>query len=175
MSSKALGLKRGSVQLHPYAKQWAAEFERERNRLLTKLGNLVVDIQHIGSTSVPGLSAKPILDISAGVRRFKDASKLTSSLRELGYSFDRSFQHQLFFAKGPDANRTHYLHVMRYKGAKWCSDALFRNYLIQHPRRAKEYAQLKTRLAKQFPHERQKYTDGKNAFIKETIRMARGT
>lgn len=170
---KILGLKRGSVKLHPYHKQWAAEFEKEKQRLLNKLGDLVVDVQHIGSTSVPGLIAKPILDMSVGVKRFKDARKLEKSLRELGYSFDRTFQHQLFFAKGPDANRTHYLHVMRHKGAKWNNDALFRNYLVKHPHLIKEYAKLKTHLAKQYVQERQKYSDGKNAFIKDTIKMAK--
>lgn len=173
MSLKILGLKRGSVKLYPYRKQWLADFEKEKQHLLNKLGDLVIDIQHIGSTSVPGLTAKPILDMSAGVKRFKDARKLKKSLRKLGYNFDRTFQNQLFFAKGPDANRTHYLHVMRYKGAKWNNDALFREYLIKHPLRAKEYAKLKTHLAKKYSQERQKYSDGKNAFIKTIIRIAK--
>ncbi|MGH7141790.1 MAG: GrpB family protein [Minisyncoccia bacterium] len=168
-----LGLKRGSVKLYPYQKQWSDEFEKERRRLLNKLGNLAIDVQHIGSTSVPGLTAKPILDIAIGVQRFKDAQKLAKSLRELGYNFDRPFQHQLFFARGPDAKRTHYVHVMRYNGAKWKNDALFREYLRSHPARARAYATLKVKLAKQYAGERQKYSDGKNAFIKETLRLAR--
>lgn len=168
-----LGLKRGSVQLHPYHKQWSSEFEKEKQSLLHKLGDLIVDVQHIGSTSVPGLTAKPIIDMSAGVRRFKDAKKLAKPLRELGYNFDRPFQNQIFFAKGPDAKRTHYLHVMRYNGAKWRNDALFRDYLSTHPKRVKAYAALKVKLAKQYPGERQKYSDGKDRFIKETIRLAR--
>ena len=169
----ALGLKRGSVKLNPYQKKWSGEFEKERQRLLKKLGNLVVDVQHIGSTSVPGLTAKPIIDMSAGVRRFKDAKKLTKPLRELGYNFDRPFQNQIFFAKGPDAKRTHYLHVMRYNGAKWRNDAVFRDYLRTHSKRAKAYTTLKVKLAKRYQNERQKYSDGKDRFIKETLRLAK--
>lgn len=168
-----LGLKRGTVKLRPYHKEWPVEFEKERQRLLAGLGSLLVDIQHIGSTSVPGLTAKPILDMSVGVRRFKDAKRLIKPLRELGYGFDRHFRYQLFFAKGPDAKRTHYLHVMRYNGSKWKSDALFREYLCNHPGRARAYATLKTKLAKQYPGERQKYSDGKDLFIKDTLRLAK--
>jgi GrpB-like predicted nucleotidyltransferase (UPF0157 family) len=170
---KKIGLKRGSVKLSSYQKQWSIEFEKEKQRLLNKLGDLVVDIQHIGSTSVSGLKAKPIIDMSAGVRRFGDARKLKKRLRELGYNFDRTFQHQLFFAKGSDASRTHYLHVMRYKGVKWNNDALFRDYLRKHSYQIKKYSDLKTRLAKQYPDERQKYSDGKDKFIKNIIRLAR--
>ncbi|MDE1924958.1 MAG: GrpB family protein [Patescibacteria group bacterium] len=168
-----LGLKRGTVKLRFYSKLWSSEFEKERQCLLNRLGNLAVDVQHIGSTSVPGLTAKPILDMAIGVRRFKDARKLAKPLRELGYNFDRPFQHQLFFAKGSDAKRTHYVHVMRYNGAKWKSDALFGEYLRNHPVRACAYAALKVKLAKQHADERQKYSDGKDSFIKETLRLAR--
>lgn len=167
-----IGLKRGAVKLVSYDTRWVDEFEKEKQRLFQKIGHLVVDIQHIGSTSVPGLVAKPIIDMSAGVRRFKDASKLTRALRALGYTFDRKFQHQLFFAKGPDAKRTHYLHVMRYRGVKWNRDMLFRNYLRLHQARARAYEDLKIKLAERYPSERQKYSNGKNIFIKKTIRLA---
>jgi len=168
-----IGLKRDSVKLHPYEAKWSLEFEKEKERILKKVGDLVVDVQHIGSTSVPGLTAKPIIDLSVGVRRFKDARKLTPALRALGYGFDRKFQHQLFFAKGSDSKRTHYLHVMKYQGAKWNNDAFFRHYLRSHPARAKAYARLKIKLAKQYPSERQKYSNGKDVFIKETLQLGR--
>ena len=169
-----IGLKRYTVKLSQYRPVWAWEFEVEKQCLMDVLGSKVIDIQHIGSTSIPGLVAKPIIDLSIGIRRFKDAEKLIKPLAKLGYRFDRKFQHQRFFAKGPDARRTHYLHLMRFGGKKWKSDKLFRNYLRAHPRRIAAYAALKEKLAKRFPNERQKYSDGKDQFIKETLRMALG-
>lgn len=168
-----IGLKRGYVKLVPHHKEWQTEFEQEKARIIAKVGDSIVDVQHIGSTSIPGIKAKPIIDMSAGIRRFKDAQKLVKPLRALGYNFDRRFQNQMFFAKGPDVRRTHYLHVMRYQGAKWKSDKLFRDYLIAHSARAKAYTKLKIKLAKQYAKERQKYSDGKDTFIKETLRLAR--
>ncbi|OGG59040.1 hypothetical protein A2765_06590 [Candidatus Kaiserbacteria bacterium RIFCSPHIGHO2_01_FULL_56_24] len=168
-----IGLKRGDVKLLSHRKEWQREFERQKTRILKKLDNVVVDVQHIGSTAVPGIKAKPIIDMVIGVRRLKDANKLVKTLRGLGYKFDRAFQHQKFFVKGLDSRRTHYLHVMRYNGAKWRSDKLFRDYLITHPTRAKAYSRLKMQLAKKYPNERQKYSDNKDGFIKDTIRLAK--
>ncbi len=168
-----IGLKRGSVKLSPYNPKWAKEFEKERERILVKLeSTYAVDVQHIGSTSVPGLTAKPLIDMSLGVRRFKDVEKLVKPLRELGYIFDRKFQHQRFFAKGPDSKRTHYLHVMRYDGVKWRNDRAFREYLIEHPKQVHAYSKLKMELAQKYPNDRQKYSDGKDKFIKHILKLA---
>ena len=125
-----IGLKRGAVKIVPYKKEWAEEFEKEKARILDVCGDKLIAVEHIGSTSVPGLAAKPIIDIAVGIKRLKDAEQLLKPLRKLGYRFYKKFQRQrLFVAKGPESNRTHYLHVMRYKGAKWNTDQLFRNYL----------------------------------------------
>ena len=169
-----IGLKRGIVKLASHDKKWAVAFEREKKNLMKSIGRFVVDIQHVGSTAVKGIHAKPIIDMSAGLRKLSDAKKLLKPLAKLGYNFYRQFDQQTLFAKGPDAKRTHYLHVMRYKGAKWKSDALFRDYLLTHPARAKAYADLKKKLAKKYPADREKYTAGKNSFIKATLRLARG-
>jgi len=167
-----IGLKRGSVKLVPHHKGWSRVFKLERKRLINKLGKAVVDIQHVGSTAISGIHAKPIIDMSAGVRRLSDAQKLVRPLSRMGYRFYRKFGQQILFAKGPDAKRTHYLHVMRYNGAKWKSDMLFREYLLTHPRRAMAYAKLKKKLAKRFPDDRQLYSDGKDSFIKATLVVA---
>lgn len=167
-----IGLKRGTVKIYPYSLKWQKEFEKEKKRLLNALGDKVIDIQHIGSTSVPGLDAKPIIDLSIGIRRFKDAEKLVKPLSKLGYYFERKFQKQRFFAKGPEIKRTHYLHIMRYNGVKWKNDKMFRDYLKTHPKRVFEYVNLKKRLAEKFPNDRQRYSEGKNNFIKETLALA---
>lgn len=171
----SIGLKRGTVKVVPYQKKWAVEFEKERARILAVCGDKVMAVEHIGSTSVPGLAAKPIIDIAIGVKRLKDAPKLLKPLKEIGYAFSRDFPRQrLFVAKGPEENRTHYLHLMRYQGAKWQSDQLFRNHLRTHPNTVEQYTKLKQKLAKNYPNDRQKYTEGKDKFIKGVIERTEG-
>ncbi len=169
----SIGLKRGTVKVVPYQKKWATEFEREKARILKVCGDKVVAVEHIGSTSVPGLAAKPIIDIAIGIKRLKDAKKLLPALRKLNYHFYKEFQRQrLFVAKGPDEKRTHYLHVMRYNGAKWKTDQLFKNYLRTHPKAVEQYSKLKQKLSKVHPDDRQSYADDKNNFIKSIIKKA---
>jgi GrpB-like predicted nucleotidyltransferase (UPF0157 family) len=168
-----IGLKRGTVRLSPHSKAWKVSFERERQRLEKTLGASVLDIRHIGSTAIPGIHAKPIIDISLGLRNFKDAKKLAKPLSKIGYNFYRKFQRQILFAKGPDAKRTHYVHVMRYNGAKWKTDILFRDYLRTHPKRRGEYEKLKIALAAKYPNEREKYSAGKKTFISKTLDAAK--
>lgn len=170
----SIGLKRGTVKVVPYRKKWVEEFEKEKTRILKVCGDKVIAVEHIGSTSVAGLAAKPIIDIAVGIERLKDAEKLLKPLKKIGYNFYKEFQRQrLFVAKGPDEKRTHYLHVMRYKGAKWKSDQIFRNYLRTHPKEAKRYGKLKVKLSKQYADDRQSYSDGKDAFIKSIIAKLR--
>ncbi|MEK7584107.1 MAG: GrpB family protein [Patescibacteria group bacterium] len=168
-----LGLRRGTVKLVPHHKGWSWAFEVEKKKLKKKLGKAVIDIQHIGSTAIAGMYAKPILDMSAGVKSLSVAKKLAKPLASLGYNFYKTFSGHVLFAKGPDAKRTHYLHFMRHNGSKWKADLLFRDYLRTHSGRARAYVRLKLKLAKQFPSDREWYTVGKDAFIKETLRRAR--
>ncbi|MBI4118135.1 MAG: GrpB family protein [Parcubacteria group bacterium] len=169
----SVGLKRGTVKVIPYQKKWAKEFEKEKARILKVCGDKIIAIEHIGSTSVPGLAAKPIIDIAVGVAKLKDAEKLLQPLKKIGYNFYKKFQRQrLFIAKGPDERRTHYLHVMRYNGSKWKTDQLFRNYLRTHSAEVKRYADLKKSLAKEYADDRKSYSDHKNKFIQSIITKA---
>ncbi|MBI2514611.1 GrpB family protein [Candidatus Wolfebacteria bacterium] len=170
-----IGLKRGIVKLLPHNKKWKLLFENEEKKIEKKLGDLVIDIQHIGSTSIPGIPAKPIIDISMGVRVMKDAKKLIKPLEKLGYELRREFGRpniQTLFVKGPESKRTHYLHVMKYNGALWKNDLRFRDYLRKHPVRAKQYAELKNKLAGKHANDRGTYTKSKAKFILETIKKA---
>lgn len=171
-----IGLKRGTVKLLPHHKKWKLLFEKEKKLFEKKLGDLVIDIQHIGSTSIPGIPAKPIIDISMGVRVMKDARRLIKPLKELGYELRREFggpNIQILFVKGSESKRTHYLHVMKYNGALWKNDLLFRDYLRKYPVRAKEYAELKRKLVGKHVKDRGTYTKSKAKFILETINKAR--
>ena len=111
--------------------------------------------------------------MSAGVKSLTDAEKLIKPLAELGYNFYKRFDKQVLFAKGPDHKRTHYLHVMKFNGAKWKDDLLFRDFLIKNPKEANEYAGFKSKLAKLYPENRDKYTEGKDIFIKKVLKVAK--
>lgn len=169
---KKVGLKRGTVAIVPYNPLWADEFEKEQSHIQKACKENIVAVEHIGSTSVPKLSAKPIIDIAVGVACLKNAKKLIKPLAKIGYHFYRINRYEIFFAKGPDACRTHYIHAVRYKGVKWQKDILLRNYLRTHPKEIREYAKLKTRLAKQFADDRYTYTAQKDAYIKSVIKKA---
>lgn len=170
-----IGLKRNRVKLSPYNPAWIVLFETEKSRLLQSLGNRVIDIQHIGSTSIPGIVAKPIIDISIGIKSMKNSRDFIPLLETLGYEYRPNFggpNIQLLFVKGEEESRTHYLHLMKYNGEIWKDDLMFRDFLRENPKRAKEYAQLKQTLAKQFAEDRTKYTASKANFISETLKMA---
>lgn len=171
-----IGLKRGTVRLVPFRKEWRLLFASEQKRLQQKLGSCFIAIEHIGSTAIPGMQAKPIIDILAGIRDQKNVKKIRKMLCELGYverPQPNAQEFHLLFVKGPESKRTHYLHVMQWSGPVWKNDLLFRNYLRTHQRRAKEYATLKMRLARQFPKNRQEYTRRKAQFIIATLRLAK--
>jgi GrpB-like predicted nucleotidyltransferase (UPF0157 family) len=168
-----IGLKRGTVKLVPHDVRWHASFEREKKMLLKNIGDVAIDIQHVGSTAVKGISAKPIIDISVGVNKLSDVKKLIKPLSRAGYHLYDTHRDRIFFAKGPERRRTHHLHVVHYNGAKWKSDMLFRDYLSEHPVRAKAYANLKIKLAKKYSEDREKYTAGKGQFIKATLKLAK--
>lgn len=170
----SIGLKRGTVKVVPYQRNWTTEFEKEKARITKACADKIVAVEHIGSTSVLGLVAKPIIDIAIGLRRLKDAKQLLPALKKLGYHFYKDFQRQrLFVAKGPDEKHTHYLHVMRYGGVKWSTDQLFRNYLRSHPNEVKCYSKLKEKLAKLHTNDRDAYSKEKDAFIKSIITKAK--
>ena len=170
------GLKRGTVRLMPHDRKWKLIFERERKRLAKKLRGLVIDIQHVGSTAIVGIPAKPIIDISMGVPNMRSAKKLVKLLTPLGYKLRPEFggsNTQLLFVRGPERRRTHYLHVMKYNGKMWKNDVLFRDHLRGNRSLARTYAALKKKLAKRYADDRASYTARKSKFILATIKKAR--
>ena len=142
---------------------------------MDRLGDRVTDIQHIGSTAVSGIPAKPIIDMSLGLRTLNDAKKLIKPLADLGYTWRKTAgsTKRWLFVKGPEEKRTHYLHVMRYNGGAWKHDVLFRDYLRANPAYAQRYGELKTTLARKYGDNRGMYTKGKASFIRTTIKLAR--
>ncbi len=159
--------------LKPYNKGWAKRFEAERLQLATVLGD-EVDVQHIGSTSVPGLQAKPILDIGVGVKDFDAAFALVRPLEALGYTFrgEQSIPRRHYFVKGPDDNRTHHLHMLERTNPEWRNLLFFRDYLRARPEALEQYQNLKAQLAEQFPKDREAYTNSKRLFIQDILSRA---
>ena len=170
-----IGLKRGTVKLTPHNPKWLSIFEKEKQALFRILGDLVVDIQHIGSTSIPGIQAKPIIDISVGIKSMKDSRKFIPLLESIGYEYRPDFGGptiQLLFVRGPEEKRTHYLHLMKHNGSIWKNDLTFRDFLRKDKKRAKQYSELKQDLAAKYADNRATYTASKADFIHQTIKLA---
>ncbi|UNO50799.1 GrpB family protein [Alicyclobacillus acidoterrestris] len=162
------------VELHDYTPTWRSRFEREQKVLAEALGDVALDIQHVGSTSVPGLCAKPIIDIIVGVRSLKQFSVCDiRTLEQLGYVFrgDAGIAGRLFFRKGVPRAQFH-LSVVAKDGEQWTKHVLFRDYLRHHESDAKAYASLKMTLASQYSHDRTTYTSRKGPLIAAILRKA---
>jgi GrpB-like predicted nucleotidyltransferase (UPF0157 family) len=168
----------GPIVVTDYDPAWPAMFEQERAKLAAALGPLAVAIEHVGSTAVPGLAAKPIIDLLAGVRRLDDAEPhCIEALQAIGYTFMpdyRSFlPDQLFFRKGVPGPWTHHVHVMQASGPGWERRLVFRDYLRAHPDVAAAYAELKRKLAAECKDDIAAYRSGKDAFVAEVMAKAR--
>ncbi len=165
------------VILVPYDPGWPAMYARAKAEVERVLGDRILAVEHVGSTAVPGLLSKPIIDIMVGVRRFEDAAACIPLLEEDGYEYrpdaEADIPERKYFDRGPPGERTHHLHMVEFAREFWMRHLLFRDFLRAHPDRAREYAELKIQLTAQFPSDRVAYTDGKADFIRRTAVDAR--
>lgn len=175
MKEKIIGLKRKKVKLIFYKPIWKKLYKKEEKSLLNAFGEDILDIQHVGSTSIPGVKSKPIIDIAVGIKSLKIGKKFIVPLKKLGYGYkgDAGVKGRLFFAKGNKGNRTHYLHVEKLNCKNWKNHIIFRDYLKKHKKAVKEYNKLKERLAKEFKDDRDQYTAKKEFFIRKIINKAK--
>jgi GrpB-like predicted nucleotidyltransferase (UPF0157 family) len=157
----------------PYDPVWPLDFAAEADRLAQACRDLPLRIEHIGSTAVPSLSAKPIIDILIGVPPRAVREPYVSAIRGLGY--DHLGAHGLpgrhDFRRG--SPRTHHIHLVSWSSAVWRDHLLFRDWLRQNERVMREYAVLKRELAAMFTDDRSRYSESKGPFIKATLRQAR--
>jgi GrpB-like predicted nucleotidyltransferase (UPF0157 family) len=172
--SPALGLPRGTTVIREYDVRWIQEFDTEAETLRSILGASVSEIEHVGSTAVPGLAAKPILDLALAFDSAENLTQARRLLRAKGYS-DRGDQGEeggVVFVKGPASARTHHLHLVQAGSNQWCRYLTFRDTLRIDQVRREEYATLKKEVASQYRRDRPAYQQAKSAFIQETLARA---
>jgi len=157
------------VVLVPYQASWPEQFDAEKARLLQLFPGQFVELEHFGSTAVPGMAAKPIIDILAGVASMAVADALFEPLLRNGYTTSREFNAMLtdrkWFMKVAGGKRTHHLHVVEFRGPQWEDRLRFRDILRRKPEVAMRYGELKQRLADTFRTDREAYTDAKAEFV----------
>jgi GrpB-like predicted nucleotidyltransferase (UPF0157 family) len=166
------------VEIVNYDPRWPVLFDEEARRLRAILDpSLLMGLAHFGSTAVPNLSAKPIIDILIAVRSLADAqATFVEALRNLDYVYwaDNPKKDRMFFVKGMPpfgSRRSHHVHVTEPHGEMWKRLA-FRDYLRTHPEEAGTYERLKRRLATEYLKDREAYTDGKSVYIESVMRKA---
>jgi GrpB-like predicted nucleotidyltransferase (UPF0157 family) len=161
-----------SIEIIEYITTWPAQFLAEREILLVALSPwLVGDIEHIGSTAVLGLAAKPVIDIMVPVASLQASRGAIAAAESVGYCFYPYKPDEMhWFCKPSPQVRTHHLHIVPLGSRTWIERLAFRDALRQNPALAQEYAALKRRLAQDFANDREAYTDAKAPFIQNAIR-----
>jgi GrpB-like predicted nucleotidyltransferase (UPF0157 family) len=159
------------VHLKHYSRIWRWLFRKEKARLWVAMRGHVVDIQHVGSTAIPGMVAKPIIDIVAAVSDYERAFDCVTAIEGLGYEYrgENPESRDYSFAKG-DPVRVH-LYVVEKPGEFWERRIVFRDALIANPELARDYAELKRQLAIRFPDDPRAYSDGKAPFIDRVVEL----
>ena len=172
-----LGLKRGTVVLQPHDKQWEVQARQVMDRLARVLGEAACDIQHIGSTAIAHISAKPILDIAVGMNDPEQVFAFAEELERAGVIFrarDTDRDGGLLFVMGDFAADTRicHIHVVVWQGEAWYNYINFRDYLNARPEQARRYEACKRELASCYGTDRERYTAGKAPLIAQLLEQA---
>jgi GrpB-like predicted nucleotidyltransferase (UPF0157 family) len=161
------------VAIVDYDPDWPRLYEEESARLSAALGDVLIEAQHIGSTAVPGLAAKPIIDVLAGLRTLDLTTDNIAAVEALGYEYlgEYGIPGRLFFRKGRP--RSHHVHAVLFGSDLWERHLALRDYLRARPDEAASYADFKRRLALEVEGDRDRYTDGKEACVSAMEQRAR--
>jgi len=161
----------------PHRNDWLNKFASERSVLQTIFPEPVFQIEHVGSTAVPGLSAKPIIDIMIGASSLSEIDERIEAARGLGYEYmpqhEQAIPLRRFFAKPIVRPRHFHVHAVTVNSAFWHDHLLFRDALRNDSRLTSEYAALKLQLARQFGEDREAYAEAKGSFISSALTAAR--
>ncbi|WP_413381918.1 GrpB family protein [Alkalihalobacillus sp. 1P02AB] len=170
-----IGINKGEVKLVAHSTDWSTIFNEEKKLLHSLIGEHIQDIQHIGSTAINGIAAKPLIDIVVGVQTMADVEQFdTEKLKAIGYyhlhrvKLDKK---EVFakFSNLETLTKTHILHIVEYQDEWWNQHIFFRDFLNRHPEVAKEYETLKKTLAFKYPNNERAYTDEKKAFVDDVL------
>lgn len=161
------------IRVEAYDAQWPMLFVEHSRAMRAALGEVALRIDHIGSTAVPGLAAKPIIDIQVSVAAFEPLDAFRGPLERLGYIFraDNQERTKRYFRERPGSRRTH-IHVRRAGSFSEQLALLFRDFLRAHPEWAQRYAELKLALAEQHTDDRHRYTEAKRPFTWQALAQA---
>lgn len=172
---------KNKILILEYDKHWPGIYNLEKEKILAAIGDKVQAIEHIGSTAVVGLAAKPVIDIIVAIKDFSLTRKLIEPLQLIGYTYVPEYEINLpdrrFFHRGPSEttgaiNKHFHLHIVEEGGNFWVTHILFRDYLRSHTEVAEKYAVLKKSLAVTSDGDINAYCSAKNDFIKNVIRLA---
>jgi GrpB-like predicted nucleotidyltransferase (UPF0157 family) len=162
-----------TVRLVPYDTTWPLEFAAEAERIERACNELPIKLEHIGSTSIPGLAAKPVIDILAGRPGNVPGERYVAAFKHIGYEHKGAYgiPGRNYFRKG--VPRTHHVHLVNWSSGLWRDHLLFRDYLRAHPAIAREYETIKRELATMYLQDKEQYTDAKGPFVRSIVRRAR--
>ncbi|MBC7880723.1 MAG: GrpB family protein [Anaerolineae bacterium] len=163
------------VEVVPHNPNWRSAFENESKQVAVALADNVVAVHHIGSTSIPTIYAKPIIDMLVKVREIAKVDEQNLAMQALGYEAKGEYgiSGRRYFRKENEAGmRTHHIHVFEVHSAQVERHLAFRDYMRVHPEDAQKYSQLKQKLAKQYPNDVDGYVNGKDEFIKDIDKKA---
>jgi GrpB-like predicted nucleotidyltransferase (UPF0157 family) len=158
------------IAVVPYDPRWPQEFERAAGEVIPALGPGLLAVHHIGSTSIPGMYAKPVIDILVIVEDLHAVDGRTAEMQTLGYQVLGEFgmEGRRYFRRDDSTGkRTHQIHAFAQGSPHVARHLAFRDFMRAHPDVAREYGDLKRRLAEAHPHDIEAYMDGKDGFIKE--------
>lgn len=167
------GLKRGTVSLSPHDPSWARQAGETIEVLWEIFGDGAEDIQHIGSTAIEGIQAKPIIDIAVGVGSMEGLPLERLTERGFQERHNRFSSNLLYVLETEDKIRTHQVHILPYDSLQWHNYVDLRDYMNEFPERAREYEALKLRLVRECNNVQTAYTDGKHDYMERTLADAR--
>ncbi|MBB3657428.1 GrpB-like predicted nucleotidyltransferase (UPF0157 family) [Rhizobium sp. BK650] len=173
--SFGLGVRHLTVRLADANAKWREAYLLEEARIREALGSLAIDIQHFGSTAIPGIKAKPIIDILIGVPCLEDGLACIEPMEKIGYDYagaDIVPDDHLFGRGVTGETRTHLAHVVEYQGFNWRRNIFFRDRLRNDPLLALAYEDLKIGLAQKYAESRAAYTGAKKDFIDTVLAEA---
>ncbi len=170
-----LGTLGGHIEVVPYRPEWPILFEQEAKRIGEACAEIIVAIEHIGSTSIPGMPAKPILDIMAGLSAYVDGLRTIEPLKRLGYEYygENGIPGRHYHQLRDEGRVVVHLHMFEIDTENWRRHLLFRDYLRANSAAAAQYAELKRDLAIRFRNDRPAYTDAKGEFVNAIVEKAR--